>query len=283
MKNELLDLHHLELLKEKLIPLGNGLSEYSFANLYLFRHVHDYRVVQDAQLFLSGKTYDGSLFLMPVFDVQEADFEYLLHMIRDHDFFFPIQESMLQYFDKKRFSCFYNADDSDYIYRTEKFIAYKGQRLKAKRNLRRHYLGNFASRSLPLSSSTQTHAEEILEQWLADAGKPVQDTDYFPCREALHYQDRIGLDGTIYYAEDEPAGFVLYSEVIPGMCVFHFAKGKYKFKGIYQYMFSHCADAYSDKFSFFNLEQDLGNLNFRKTKLSYDPDQQLHKYRVKPV
>jgi hypothetical protein len=283
MKNELLDLHHLQLLREKLIPLGNGLSEYGFANLYLFRHVHHYRVVQDEHLFISGKTYDGCSFLMPVFDVQEVNSEYLIHMIGDHDFFFPIHESMLQYFDKKTFSCFYNTDDSDYIYRTEKFIAYTGQRLSAKRNLRRHYLDNFASRSFPLKNNTQTDAEEILEQWLADAGKPVQDTDYLSCREALHYQDRIGLDGTIYYADNEPAGFVLYSEVIPGMCIFHFAKGKQKFKGIYQYMFSHCADAYSDKFSFFNLEQDLGNLNFRKTKLSYDPDQQLHKYRVKPV
>ena len=120
MKNELLDLHHLPLLKEKLAPLGNGLSEYSIANLYLFRHVHHYRVVQDGRLFISGKSYDGCSFLMPVFDLQEVSAEYLLSMIGDHDFFFPISNPMLKYFDEKVFSFRYNVDDSDYVYRSEK-------------------------------------------------------------------------------------------------------------------------------------------------------------------
>ena len=149
--------------------------------------------------------------------------------------------------------------------------------------MRKQFLGNFDPRSSPLTSPAQIDAEEILDQWLRDVKKPVQNTDYLPCREALHQIDSIGLDGTIYYADDEPAGFVLYSEVFPGMCAFHFAKGKRKFKGIYQYMFSHFADTHSDKFSFYDFEQDLGKINFRKTKRSYDPDRMLHKYRVKPI
>ena len=248
MKNELLDLRHLPLLREKLAALGDGLSEYSFANLYLFRYVHHYRVVQDERLFISGKTYDGCSFLMPVFDVQEVSSEYLLSMIGNHDFFYPIGESMLQHFDNKVFSCFYNADDSDYIYGTEKFKSYQGKRLSAKRNLMKQFMEKFSPRSFAVTNQTQTDAKEIMDQWLLDVKKSVQDTDYLACQEALHQIDSLGLDCRIYYADDEPAGFLLYSEVFPGMCVFHFAKGKRKFKGLFQYMFSHCANAHSDKF-----------------------------------
>ncbi len=75
--------------------------------------------------------------------------------------------------------------------------------------------------------------------------------------------------------------FIIGKELPFKMCVLHFAKGKRKFKGIFQYMFSHFANAHSNRFDFYNFEQDLGKTNFRKTKQSYCPDRIVDKHRVR--
>ena len=60
----------------------------------------------------------------------------------------------------------------------------------------------------------------------------------------------------------------------------HFAKGKRKFKGMYQYMYNHFAKILSGQYQYLNFEQDLGKLALRIAKSSYDPNQVLKKYRL---
>ena len=70
MSKEKLLLKHAEILSGKLVDINAALSEYSFANLYLFRDKHDYQLIDDSgSLFLSGAAYDGKTFLMPLCDL----------------------------------------------------------------------------------------------------------------------------------------------------------------------------------------------------------------------
>ena len=91
---------------------------------------------------------------------------------------------------------------------------------------------------------------------------------------------KIVLFGFVYYADTDPAGFLLARKLLNDTCVIHFAKGKREYKGIFQYMFNHFVRQFEGTFRFYNFEQDLGKINFRKTKRSYDPDTLLKKYRV---
>ncbi|MBU2514347.1 DUF2156 domain-containing protein [bacterium] len=278
---EPLELKHREQLMQSLAPLGHGLSEYCFSNLYLFRKIHDYKILRDKRIFIQGKTYDDSSFLMPAFDLNGVSGTYLKHIIKDFDFFFPIHQTDLHYFDPNVFSFELNRDDSDYIFSTEKLKTYPGRNLSPKRNLAKQFADNTFHSSQPLTKTNKSDAMEVLQDWLTDVSKPVDDTDYDPCHEALKCMDSLGIFGHIYFSKEEPCGFVLAKEVLPKICVFHFAKGKRKFKGVFQFMFSHIANLYEDRFSFYNFEQDLGKPNFRKTKQSYYPDQLLNKYRVR--
>ncbi len=281
-KIEPLAFEHADLLEENLRRSEENLSEYRFSNLYLFRSLHEYRVVYtcSGRIFISGKTYDKCSFLMPLFDIAQAGRDLISRLLQRYDFIFPISEERLKAFDPGYFSAWYNPDDSDYIYSAEKLKSYRGEKLGKKKNLMKQFAGSFRADSYPYGPERRKDAENILKQWQDDTGKPFSSTDYCQTIEALKLAGPLNLFGNVYYASDEPAGFLLAGEICPGMCVIHFAKGKRKFKGIYPYMFNHFARNNGDRFSFYNFEQDLGKANFRKTKKSYDPDFLLKKYRV---
>jgi hypothetical protein len=286
MKIEALSLKHGPMLQEKLGPLGDGLSEYCFSNLYLFRKVHKYKVILDREIFISGTTYDGSSHLMPVFNPADVDKNYIADVLKGFDCLYPVSDKALKNIDSKIFSTSFNDDDTDYVYSAEKLKTYRGRKLGRKRNLMKQFLENFTVETFPACTQRKKDIKDILDQWLKDVGHTAAQTDYYSCLEAFTNMDILGLFGFVYYvqngyAQKEPAGFVLAKEVSPGICVIHFAKGKRKYKGIYQFMFNQFANTYSGRFNYYNFEQDLGNPNFRKTKLSYSPDQMLRKYRVR--
>ncbi len=283
LKNEALDIKHQSLLKERLYTLGDCLSEYCFSNLCLFRKVHNYHIHYNdsEQIFVSGETYDGFSYLMPVFDLRKRDAPYLADVIKGFDCFFPIAKSALSYFDPAVFSISFNIDDSDYVYSADKLKSYQGRKLSAKRNLMKQFRENRSIDCSPLGEDTKKDAMDILQSWQRDVKKPESDTDYFPCVEALARIEALDLFGFVYYADGEPSGFLIAGEASPGMCVFHFAKGKRKFKGVFQHMFNHFANTYDERFKLYNFEQDLGKANFRKTKQSYNPDRLLNKYRIR--
>jgi len=108
----------------------------------------------------------------------------------------------------------------------------------------------------------------------------LADTDYAACLEALDRYEELVLCGGIYYADNEPAGFVLGEEINDETFVLHFAKARTKFKGIYQYLFNNFAGILPPKYKYLNLEQDLDKENLRVFKASYLPDVMLRKARV---
>ena len=132
----------------------------------------------------------------------------------------------------------------------------------------------------PFDHSRKKDAQMILDQWREDVKHSSNIGDYEACVNALCNLETLGLFGFVYYAEQEPAGFILAKALFSKMCVLHFAKGKRKFKGIFEYMFHHFAHEFGNQFQYFNFEQDLGQPNFRKIKQSYIPDKLMHKCRV---
>jgi len=281
MLNEKLGLQHQKLLAPLLKNAMAGLSEYTFANLYLFRGNHDYEVVMNRNIFIKGKSYDGHTYLMPVFDVRTADIDLLKDLMKTVDFLFPIPDEWLSFFEPSSFEITYNDGDADYVFTVEKMSTYKGRNLHKKRNLLAQFLKLYQHDALPLTNDRLAQARLILSDWQASSEMKIADTDYAACLEALDRYEELGLCGGIYYADNEPAGFVLGEEVSDETFVLHFAKARTKFKGIYQYMFNNFAKVLSPKYKYLNLEQDLDKENLRVFKSSYVPDLLLRKARVR--
>lgn len=280
---EPLQLAHKTELERLLETLGDGLSEYCFSNLFLFRELHDYKFLGREYPCITGNTYDRCSYLMPLFDISEIGHERLKKMCKGMDFIYPISEQQVSRLDKTRFNIYYNNDDSDYIYSANKLKYYKGSLLSKKRNLMKQFLKTSSPNYQLLSVEHIQDALAVLNQWQMDKEKSLNETDYFPCCEAIKLIKNLNLEGLIYYVEKEPAGFIIGEEVSYDIFVIHFAKGKDKYKGIFQYMFNHFANYIGDRVNYYNFEQDLGNLKLRKTKRSYCPDKLLHKYRVCPL
>ena len=280
MKSEKLSLTHQEFLQEKLKKIDSPISEYTFANIYLFKTSHDYEVIFDKETFLQGRTFDGKTYLMPTFDLRKTEKDYLKTMMEGVDFLFPVPEEWLNTFDSDKWDFSYNEGDTDYLYTVEKMSTYKGRRLHKKRNLLKQFMELYENKSLPLTEEKKEDARKILYQWQEDVGVPPSETDFDPCLEALRLYDKLKLCGGIYYVDDEPGGFIIGEELTEETFVLHFAKGIRKFKGLYQYMFNTFAKFLPKKYHYLNLEQDLGQLALKIAKSSYNPDIMLKKFRV---
>jgi hypothetical protein len=278
---EKLGLQHKQLLTPLFKEAKAGLSEYTFANLYLFRANHEYEVLRDEHIFIKGKSYDGQTYLMPAFDVRNVDISRYKDLMKDVNFLFPIPEAWLAAFPPEGFDITYKDGDRDYEYTVEKMSTYKGRNLHKKRNLLAQFLKLYPHDALPLTNDRLAQARFILSDWQATSEMNAADTDYAACLEALDRYDELVLCGGIYYADNEPAGFVLGEEVSDETFVLHFAKARTKFKGIYQYMFNNFAKILPPKYKYLNLEQDLDKENLRVFKSSYAPDLLLRKARVR--
>lgn len=280
MRIEKVRLEHKDVLYERLKKIDTALSDYSFANLYLFRDVHNYEVIFDREIFIRGKTYDGFTYIMPTLEAGKVDLERLKSLMKDVDFFYPMLEEWLGIFSPEEFQHTYKDGDSDYIYTLEKMATYKGRRLHKKRNLLKQFVTLYKHEAYPLIQERIEDAIAILEEWQRDMNVPRDETDYYPCLEALKMCEELVLCGIIYYAENEPAGFILGEELGRDMFVLNFAKGKKRFKGIYQYMYNNLANLLPKKYKYFNFEEDLDKEALKIAKSSYVPDAMLKKYRV---
>jgi len=280
MKLERLHLGHKGILYDKLRAVETPVSEYSFANLFLFRREHEYSVLFDEDVFVSGRTYDGARYIMPTRDIVEMDMQYLRRMVEGHDFLYPIPEGRLGLFPEAEFEVSFREGDSDYVFETEKLRTYAGRRLHRKRNLLKNFMSNYAHEARPLTEELVPDALSVLDKWQSSSGTDPDSTDYHACRDGLLHYEELLLCGGIFYAEGRPAGFIVGEERPPETFVLHFAKGLVEFKGIYQYMFNSFASVLPEKYLYVNLEQDLELEALRASKSSYQPDMMVRKGRV---
>lgn len=280
MKIEQLHLNHRETLQPLLKSISSPISEYSFANLYLFRGIHQYHVIFDKEILISGITYDSQSYLMPTFHINKENIGFVIDKMADFDFLFPVDESWLEDFDPSIFTFSFKKGDMDYVYLSDKMKTYRGRRLHKKRNLMKQFLEYYEHVEFGLTQDRIPDALAILDVWQSETGLHKEQTDYEPCKEALTINEELCLCGIIYYADDEPAGFILGEELNTETFVLHFVKAKKKFKGIYQYMYNSFANLLPVRYKYLNYEQDLDKEALRIAKSSYLPDIMIKKYRV---
>ncbi len=278
---EPLELKHRELLEPRFRRLELDISEYSFANAYLFRREHQFQVIRSKDIYLKGKTRDGFWYLMPTTSIEDWNWADLEYCLQECNFLFPIPETWQKYFDERRYKPSRQDSESDYLYTVHKLADFPGRHLSSRRNLLRQFLDLFPEhQSMALDLSHQEDAMLILETWQKSLGVSGDLTDYAACHEALELMDRLHLTGHITYVAGKPAGFILGEELSKKSFVIHFAKALREYKGIYQYIYQEFARFLDGKYEYINLEQDLGDADLQQSKRAYDPDQLIPKLRM---
>ncbi|MET0984519.1 MAG: phosphatidylglycerol lysyltransferase domain-containing protein [Steroidobacteraceae bacterium] len=279
---ELLSLDDRDWLESRLQQHVTDLSEYSFANLYLFRHAHGYRIVREPLPAVSGTTYDGVRHLLPLFDLASHAPPILARALGDHAVFYPIPAEDLEPLNGGQFEISHNEDDSDYVYETEALRRYRGSQLRKKLNQMRQFERQCEPVFEPLGPTDIAAAHTVLQRWLEESGKRIEATDYGPTHEALTHYSTLGLTGHLARTRaDEPVGFLLGSYT-PSSFVVRFAKGLRSYPGVFPFLFNRLALSLPESVQHLNFEQDLGNPRFQLNKRSYAPCALLRKYRIRP-
>ncbi len=258
-----------------------GISEFTFANLYLFRKIHAYQTTTlqkengSGTTVITGSDEGESFFMIP--------------------FALPTDEELTLLF--RRFGSIKNAschqavilseagyrveedrNNFDYIYLRRDLATLAGRRYAKKRNLIKQFNTEYHATSSPLNESNRDDALWILDRWVADRPTPG---DYDAARDALISLEELGLFGTIYHIDKNPAAFTI-SEILPDgkSSITHFEKSLSRYRGLAQYVNRDFASTLPDSVRFINREQDLGEEGLRQAKESYKPLCFLKKFRV---
>jgi len=272
------------LLDQLFRELQPRISELTFANLYLFRVVHDYRLtlVRDAVVAL-GRGWDGSsYFLLPFSGDSGAAARELVESGltlygADRPFLerhFPEREGLQVVADR---------DNFDYLHVREEMAQLSGKNYHKKKNRVNYFM---VRHCFDVERYEERHLDgslALLGEWqrvrLA-MGPSSLEGEVAGAAEALRLHRELGLSGVVVLVKGEVKGFALGEQLNQSTSVCHFEKADLFMEGLYQLLDrEYCRLLFTDC-EFVNREQDLGELSLRQAKLSYHPVELVEKFRV---
>jgi hypothetical protein len=259
-----------EVLHPRFQRLAEGISEFTFANIYLFRQTHRYKISQlDSGLFvITGMDADETFFMLP-FGV--PDDSVLKELFGKYSVMKAVSELQAEKLAQLGYYVWEDGDNFDYLYSREDMVNLTGRKFHKKKNLLNMFIRNNECQAKPLLEEYRDDALQVLEAWNERHGGGG---DYAAAKEALEKMWPLQLCGGIFYIEGEPVAYCLGEEVALGKSfVIHFEKAvlKDEFKGIFQFINQAFASILPDKYETINREQDLGNEGLRQAKESYNP------------
>ncbi|GAB1433297.1 phosphatidylglycerol lysyltransferase domain-containing protein [Spirochaetota bacterium] len=263
--------------------LSDGVSEFTFSGLYLFRDTYDYKASRiDGQTYLVSGVKNGERFFFSPCCVPSN--EVLAELFKTHSYLKNMAESQCN---KERlrleaasYEVSEDRDNFDYIYERKALAELSGKTYHKKRNLVNAFINSYTYEQKPLNKTTVGDAIAVLEAWHEEKGIKG---DYAAAKEALDLYDILGMRGAVYYVDGRAAGYAL-GEPIAKARVFavHFEKAIGEYKGIYQFINQAFAQTLPNHFRHVNREQDLGDEGLRQAKMTYRPCGFVKKFRVKP-
>jgi len=273
-------------MQSKLYLAADGVSEFSFAGLYLFRKRYRYRLsrLEDKTFIISGiqpPHADGenekSFFMTPLAAPGRGVLE---ELFKTHDYWKNIPDSIIiperERLEEWGIMINEDRDNFDYLYLRSDLAELPGKKYHKKRNLVAQFLKSYAHEEKPLTPELVSDAMKILELWREQKGN---ESDYIGSREALEHYRELNMRGLLFYIDGKPAGWCLGEPIARGsIFAVHFEKGLEEFKGIYQFINQAFAASLPESVAYINREQDLGDEGLRQAKMTYRPSGFVRKY-----
>jgi len=276
------DLSMRSSLHPRLSMLKDGISEFTFSGLYLFRKTYNYKVswLPNETIVISGEK-DGKKFFMLPCGLPE-DMDLLADLFKSHDYLKNLSESDTAAgriaLEQHGYRVEEDRDNFDYLYLREHLATLPGKQYHKKRNLVNAFLNNYQYMEKPMHKADVKDALYILEEWKKAKGNTG---DYETAKEALERIHDLNLRGYLYYVEEQPAAYTLGEPLARGRSfAVHFEKALDQYKGIYQFVNQAFAAALPKYIIYINREQDLGDPGLRQAKMTYRPCGFVKKYRV---
>jgi len=288
----LTDREYLEGLLRVLQP---ELSELTYTNLFMFRHVHDYQLsAMDGGVAILAYSYSGKPYFMPPIDCRDPKkavdsfFDYLRGMGDE-----PVIELASQGFvdehiaGRPGYTFSADRDNADYVYNTSDLITLAGRKFHDKKNLLNRFLKAYPGHEYRwLTPDLLPQAKDLVERWCQEKCSieiPSTLGETEATLLALSHMDRLGYTGGAVLIDGKVEAISLGEELNRETVVVHVEKANAEFAGLYQYISGEFLRREFPDHRFVNREQDLGEPNLRKSKLSYNPVRMVEKYTIKPA
>jgi len=272
-----------------------GISEHTFANIYLFRDKHGYRLSQlpggTAGLPIILGQDNGRPFFMLPFGIPDnfvmPEKAILDQLFRDHERLKCASREQAEILGKQGHVVAEDPDSFDYLHARRDLATLAGRRFHKKRNRVKGFLTAFYCEAQPLDADHMADALAVLDRWRdkAEGTEAFDDNDsagdYAEARDALEHQEILGLRGRIYFIAGQPVAYAM-GEELPDHKTFvvHFEKADIAYNGLYQFVNQEFAAALPQNIEIINREQDLGIPGLRQAKLSYHPSGFIEKFTV---
>jgi hypothetical protein len=269
----------------KLSLTPDGVSEFTFADLYLFRKRYNYKVskIEDKTFILSGvqpphdpaeaepRSAEGRRFFMTPCAAPGRGI--LEELFKTHDYWKNISDSVLipnkEHLEEWGVEIAEDRDNFDYLYLRTDLAELSGKKYHKKRNLVNQFVNLYSCEEKPLTLDLIPQAMDVLDRWRRDKG---EDGDYVATREAMELFGDLNMKGAIYYIGGKPAAWCLGEPIARGrIFTIHFEKALDEYKGIYQYINQTFAASLPEYLTYINREQDLGDEGLRQAKMTYRP------------
>ncbi len=279
----------LEIADKKLLDgifeaLQPRISEFTFANLYLFRTAHAYRLamVGDAVVIL-GQGYDRATYVLPPLtgNVGEATERLLGEGLTLYG---ADEQFVARYLRKESLEVTEDRDGSDYLYTRAELAELPGNRYHKKKNRINYFVRRHEHVIEPYHERHREGGLRLLDEWGRVRGGMESSSlalESEANREALEMADELGLVGLVALVDGEVKAFVLGERLNRETSVCLFEKADPFLDGLYQLIDREfCRRLFTDC-TYVNREQDLGEPGLREAKLSSHPVELVKKFRVR--
>lgn len=175
-------------------------------------------------------------------------------------------------------------DYFDYLYPIENLACYSGKQFHAKKN----HCNKFEKENEWIFAEMRPElipdCVDMLDKWSTKEAERLDESitdEHDAILRGFEHFDELNLEGGVLIANGKTVGFAI-GEVLSDTCFCeHFEKAYTDIPGAYPMVCRELAKLVMQKHPhtyYVNREDDLGNLNLRKSKLSYKPERLLTKY-----
>ncbi len=278
------------LLEEAFIKFPPVVSEFTFTNLFIWRHAYQIKIsrLKDFICLLSDQEA-LSFFFPPIGEGDRIEcFRSLLQHLEKSGIspkIARVPESAIAQidWDGTGMRADLDRDQSDYIYLTEDLIKLQGRKYHRKRNHIKQFKEKYSYEYVSLTPEWISECLRLETEWCDlrhCEAVPGLANESVAIKETLTHYDQLKMKGGAILIDGKLEAFTLGEPLNPETVVIHIEKANPAFEGLYPLINQAFLEKEWSEYLYVNREQDLGEEGLRKAKESYFPNRMIHKYTI---